>query len=280
MRLTSRRTLFLSQAAASLHAARCVLHAARCMLLTPCAHLCAPIPTPPSSGRVRERLLFAYGFKDTEPWPQFAQSLGIDRGATGAFWMIVGNNMEITGRNWNTAWLKPPSMGFQVMAMQARGGEKPEDVNEKEVDGFVQSFLSQVDQMMPPEDIQGVVEEEVEPTALEGEGGDAGGAAGGAPAGGAGSGADELKEKAANYDKELRKLIAALEMSFNSVRALGSKARSARKAQAGSGCASPIHRPCAHWVTSSSYSLLTDRAAALSLRLLSLALSLRRASPT
>jgi len=168
------------------------------------------------ASRVRERLLFAYGFKDTEPWPQFAQSLGIDRGATGAFWMIVGNNMEITGRNWNTAWLKPPSMGFQVMAMQARGGEKPEDVNEKEVDGFVQSFLSQVDQMMPPEDIQGVVEEEVEPTALEGEGGDAGGAAGGAPAGGAGSGADELKEKAANYDKELRKLIAALEMSFNS----------------------------------------------------------------
>ena len=37
------------------------------------------------AARVRERLLFAYGFKDTEPWPQFAQSLGIDRGATGTW---------------------------------------------------------------------------------------------------------------------------------------------------------------------------------------------------
>ena len=30
---------------------------------------------------MRERLIFAYGFKDTEPWPQFAQSLQIDRGS-------------------------------------------------------------------------------------------------------------------------------------------------------------------------------------------------------
>ena len=35
------------------------------------------------AARVRNRLLFAYGFKDTEPWPQFAQSLGIPRDATG-----------------------------------------------------------------------------------------------------------------------------------------------------------------------------------------------------
>ena len=27
------------------------------------------------AAKVRDRLLFAYGFKDTEPWPQFAQSL-------------------------------------------------------------------------------------------------------------------------------------------------------------------------------------------------------------
>ena len=33
--------------------------------------------------QVRDRLLFAYGFKDTEPWPQFAQSLQIPRDQTG-----------------------------------------------------------------------------------------------------------------------------------------------------------------------------------------------------
>ena len=29
------------------------------------------------AAKVRERLLFAYGFKDTEPWPQFAQSCAV-----------------------------------------------------------------------------------------------------------------------------------------------------------------------------------------------------------
>ena len=66
----------------------------------------------------RERLLFAYGFKDTEPWPQFAQSLQIPREGTGAFWMILGNNMELTGRDWSAAWLRPPSLGFEIYAMQ------------------------------------------------------------------------------------------------------------------------------------------------------------------
>ena len=165
------------------------------------------------AARVRERLLFAYGFKDTEPWPQFAQQLGIDRSATGAFWMILGNNMEITGRNWSTAWLKPPSLGFQIYAMEARGGEKPEDVTEMAVNKFVSGFLEQVDAMMPPEVIEGVVEEEVD-VATSGATGAAAGS-GAAGAGGAGSGGDAAAA-AANYDKELRKLIAAVEMSFNS----------------------------------------------------------------
>ena len=43
---------------------------------------------------MRERLLFGYGFKDTEPWPVFAQQLGIPASAKGAFWMIVGNGMD------------------------------------------------------------------------------------------------------------------------------------------------------------------------------------------
>ena len=103
------------------------------------------------AARVRDRLLFAYGFKDTEPWPQFAQSLGIDRGATGAYWMIVGNNMELTGRNWSTAWLKPPSLGFQIYSMEARGGESAEDVTEVKLSKFVDKFLRQVDEMLPPE---------------------------------------------------------------------------------------------------------------------------------
>lgn len=161
------------------------------------------------ASRVRNRLLFAYGFKDTEPWPQFAQSLGIDRGATGAFWMIVGNNMDLTGRNWSTAWLRPPSLGFQIYAMEARGGEQAEDVTEAKVSKFVDSFLAQVDAMMPPEVVEGVVEEEV---TVGGDEGDA--AAGGG--GGAGAAAAAAAAEAVNYDKELRKMIAALEMSFNS----------------------------------------------------------------
>ncbi len=153
---------------------------------------------------VRERLLFAYGFKDTEPWPQFAQALGIDRGATGAFWMIVGNGMELTGRNWSTAWLKPPSLGFQIYAMEARGGEKAHHVTEKKLSSFVQGFLAQVDEAMPPEVVHAVVEEDVEPAGVAEQGA-------AAPAG-AGKG----KDAAAEYDRDLRKLISALEMSFNS----------------------------------------------------------------
>jgi len=158
--------------------------------------------------QVRDRLLFAYGFKDTEPWPQFAQSLQIPPGATGAFWMILGNGMEITGRNWSTAWLKPPSLGFQIYAMEARGGEQAEDVTEAKVQEFVDKFLNQVDAMMPPEVIEGVVEEEVV-VAAPAAGGGGGGAAGGADA-------EAAYERNVNNDKELRKLIAALEMSFNS----------------------------------------------------------------
>jgi len=158
---------------------------------------------------VRERLLFAYGFKDTEPWPQFSQSLGIKREATGAYWMIVGNGMEITGRDWNMAWLKPPSLGFQIYAMEARGDETAEDVTEAKLSTFVNGFLSQVDSMLPPETYEdAVVEEEPAESAMQGDG-----------SGGSSSGGDEKSakvEKAINYDKELRKLIGVLEMNFNS----------------------------------------------------------------
>ena len=164
------------------------------------------------AAKVRERLLFAYGFKDTEPWPQFAQSLGIPAQATGAYWMIVGNNMELTGRNWSTAWLKPPQLGFQIYAMEARGGEQAEDVTEAKVKTFVDKFLKQVDEMMPPEVVEGVVEEEVKVAAP------AGGGGGGGGGGGDGEGADavQIRARNVNHDKEIRKLIAALEMSFNS----------------------------------------------------------------
>ena len=77
------------------------------------------------AARVRDRLLFAYGFKDTEPWPQFAQSLQIPREGTGAFWMILGNNMELTGRDWSAAWLRPPSLGFEIYAMQGEAEPEP-----------------------------------------------------------------------------------------------------------------------------------------------------------
>ena len=96
------------------------------------------------AARVRDRLLFAYGFKDTEPWPQFAQSLQIPREGTGAFWMIMGNNMELTGRDWSAAWLRPPSLGFEIYAMQARGDEKAEDVTLEALEKFVDGFLAQV----------------------------------------------------------------------------------------------------------------------------------------
>lgn len=172
------------------------------------------------AARVRERILFAYGFKDTEPWPQFAQSLGIDRESTGAYWMIVGNGYEATGRNWSSAWLKPPSLGFTIYAMEARGGEKPEHVTEKKVNKFVDGFLAQVDAMAPLEEHVGVVEDEldaVHSTVGGGAEGAARGAEGGGDAASEGTAeAERRKAEAANYDKELRKLIAALEMSFNS----------------------------------------------------------------
>jgi len=94
---------------------------------------------------VRERLLFGYGFKDTEPWPVFAQQLGIPASAKGAFWMIVGNGMDATGRDWSTAWLAPPSLGFQIYAMEARGDETAEDnVTQAKVQAFADRFLKQV----------------------------------------------------------------------------------------------------------------------------------------
>ena len=156
------------------------------------------------AAKVRERLLFAYGFKDTEPWPQFAQSLGIDRGATGAFWMILGNNMQLTGRDWSVAWLRPPSLGFEIYAMEARGNEGPGEVTEKKLSKFVDGFLAQVDAAAPPEQWEAVEEEEVavdEPAAA------AGGGEGGAAA---------AAEAAATREKDLRKAIGAMEMNFNS----------------------------------------------------------------
>mmetsp|Transcript_46178 Transcript_46178/g.76352 ORF Transcript_46178/g.76352 Transcript_46178/m.76352 type:complete len:515 (-) Transcript_46178:82-1626(-) len=155
------------------------------------------------ASRVRERLLFGYGFKDTEPWPQFAAQLGIDRSATGAFWMIVGNNMDVTGRNWSMAWLRPPSLGFQIYAMEARGKESAADVTEKKVEKFISNFLKQVDDMTPEEDLsKAVVEEEEEAT-------DEATAAAAQPAA-------ATSAEAVNYDKQLRKRIGELQMNFNS----------------------------------------------------------------
>ncbi|KAL1526390.1 hypothetical protein AB1Y20_015103 [Prymnesium parvum] len=155
---------------------------------------------------VRERLLFAYGFKDTEPWPQFAQSLGIPRDGTGAFWMIVGNGMDITGRDWSMAWLRPPSLGFQIYAMEARGDEDASDVTEKKLSKFVKGFLDKVDKVLPPEQYEGVVEEDISDAGSRSStSGDATTAA-----------VKEEGTPTVSYDKELRKLIGAMEMNFNS----------------------------------------------------------------
>ena len=104
--------------------------------------------------------------------------------------------------------------------MEARGGEKPEHVTEKKVNKFVDGFLAQVDAMAPLEEHVGVVEDEldaVHSTVGGGAEGAARGAEGGGDAASEGTAeAERRKAEAANYDKELRKLIAALEMSFNS----------------------------------------------------------------
>ena len=71
----------------------------------------------------------------------------------------------------------------------------------------VDSFLAQVDAMMPPEVVEGVVEEEI---AAGGDDADAAAGSGGSRS------AAAAAAETANYDKELRKMIAALEMSFNS----------------------------------------------------------------
>jgi hypothetical protein len=155
------------------------------------------------AARVRDRLLFAYGFKDTEPWPQFAQSLQIPREGTGAFWMIMGNNMELTGRDWSAAWLRPPSLGFEIYAMQARGDERAKDVTLDALEKFVDGFLAQVDQARPepkyldaPVEVEVAVAEETAPAA--------------------GTVEAEAVKAAVNHDKELRKAISAMEMNFNS----------------------------------------------------------------
>lgn len=122
--------------------------------------------------------------------------------------MIVGNGMDITGRDWSMAWLKPPSLGFQIYAMEARGDEVAEDVTEAKLSKFVNGFLNQLDSMVEPEKWDdAVVEEDVADSADGADGGE-GGAAGDAKS--------EKVQKAVNYDKELRKLIGALEMNFNS----------------------------------------------------------------
>jgi hypothetical protein len=152
--------------------------------------------------KVRGKLLFAYGFKDTEPWPQFAQQLGIDRSASGAFWMIVGNGMELTGRDWEMAWLRPPQLGFSVFSLEARNKETPAQVSEEKLQRFVDGFLNQVEQMEKAmgvtREYQGVVEEEILNEIDET------------------AGAAEPAAAARNHDKELRKSIGALEMQFNS----------------------------------------------------------------
>uniref|UniRef100_A0A7S4F4T9 protein disulfide-isomerase n=1 Tax=Chrysotila carterae TaxID=13221 RepID=A0A7S4F4T9_CHRCT len=152
------------------------------------------------AARVREKLLFGYGFKDTEPWPQFAQQLGIDHSSTGAFWMIVGSDMTPTGRDWSTAWLRPPSLGFQIYAMEARGKETAADVTEEKIWKFVNKFLSEVERFSPPDLLAGQVEvEEEEAEAVHA-----------APQGAEGDAA------ARNYDKLLRERLSSLQMNFNS----------------------------------------------------------------
>ena len=152
--------------------------------------------------KVRGKLLFAYGFKDTEPWPQFAQQLGIDRSASGAVWMIVGNGMELTGRDWEMAWLRPPQLGFSVFSLEARNKETPAQVSEEKLQRFVDGFLNQVEQMEKAmgvtREYEGVVEEEILNEIDET------------------AGAAEPAAAARNHDKELRKSIGALEMQFNS----------------------------------------------------------------
>lgn len=39
------------------------------------------------------------------------------------------------------AWLKPPSLGFQIYAMEARGNEQASDVTEERLSKFVQVSL-------------------------------------------------------------------------------------------------------------------------------------------
>lgn len=158
------------------------------------------------ASRVRERLLFGYGFKDTEPWPQFAQQLGIAPSATGAYWMIVGNGMDVTGRDWSTAWLRPPSLGFQIYAMDARGKETAEDVTEAKIQNFVDMFHGQLLKLGEPPWMtqwEAVAEEDEEVADAPVDSAD-----------GAGSSAGEVAAR--EYDKTLRKLIGHVQMNFNS----------------------------------------------------------------
>ena len=59
-------------------------------------------------------------FASPSPLPWLVPSTAHAIARAGAFWMIAGNNMDLTGRDWNTAWLKPPSLGFQVRGARSR----------------------------------------------------------------------------------------------------------------------------------------------------------------
>ena len=65
-------------------------------------------------------------------------------------------------RDWSTAWLRPPQLGFQIYHMEARGKETAADVTEKKVQKFVDKFLKSVDEVAgPPEEYEGVADEEL-----------------------------------------------------------------------------------------------------------------------
>ena len=160
---------------------------------------------------VRERLLFGYGFKDTAPWPDLARQLGIPSEATGAYWLVVNNNQAMGGRNWSNAWLRPPTLGFQVLGLDARGDETVEDVTEKKVEEFVGAFLKHVEEREAPQETWVAVIEEAEEV---GEG-EAASAASEAPTGGSEAKAPTETSQAVS-DKALRRLLGTLTMDFNS----------------------------------------------------------------
>ena len=150
---------------------------------------------------MREKILFGYGFMETEPWPRYARMLNLPKDAKGALWLMISNGIPPWGRNWSHAWLRQPSLQFSILAAQSiPNGITPKRFKETKVRKFIDSFLEEVAAISPEEDKYDIVQED-DVEAIENE---------------VETGSSSDDSKVVVTDKKVRNQLSALTMTFNS----------------------------------------------------------------